>query len=103
MPFQIGNKLGGNPRNKSHKYKEKVLEKWFDQFQKEGTTKKIHELWDTDFPEYMRIFIALMPKETKIEADINWTEDDKKEALNRIQQIMVESIHNGENIADILH
>ena len=71
MGFKKGNKAGGSIPGNSHKKKEKVLEKWFEQFQKEGTTKKIQELYTSDFREYMRLFVQLLPREQKIDVAVN--------------------------------
>jgi hypothetical protein len=69
--FQPGHKFGGGTTGRPGRVKAKYLKKWEEVFDSCNPEEKLMELADSNFPEFIKLGLAAMPKETKIQTDIN--------------------------------
>ena len=69
--FAPGNAGGGNTPGRSHRVKDKYLKKWEEVFDSCDPRQKLMDLAERDFPEFVRLGLAAMPKEHRLDANIN--------------------------------
>ncbi len=78
MPFQRGHaQLGGVRPGFSQVTKRKYLAKWEQVFDSTDPIKKLTELANSDYPEFLRLGLAAMPKDQTVDLTISrfsaWT------------------------------
>lgn len=84
--FQEGNqygKLGGRPKgSKGAQVKSKYLAKWEEVFEATNPIEKLTALAEKDYTEFIRLGLAAMPKNQKLDIETNPFENRSIEELN---------------------
>jgi len=76
-------KLGGRPRgSKGAQVKSKYLAKWEQVFEDTNPIEKLTALAEKDYSEFIRLGLAAMPKNQKLDIDTNPFGDRSIEELN---------------------
>ncbi len=96
MEFKEGNQVAkghGRPRGSGSQAKAKYLSKWGEVFDSTNPIKKLTEIANNDYAEFIRLGLAAMPKDTNV--DINGqfeiTATEFTEKLNRINKMLGEN------------
>lgn len=85
MPFKKGQSgnLNGRPQgSKGAQVKSKYLAKWEQVFEDTKPIEKLTALAEKDYPEFLRLGIAVMPKNQKLDIETNPFGDRTTEELN---------------------
>lgn len=88
--FAKNNNFGCNPEGESHFIRKKFLKKWDEVFSADpiGTLNKIK---DKDPAEFVRLGISAMPREQKIEGNMNInTPETISASIDRVKELLEE-------------
>jgi len=102
MPFQKGNKYGGQspgrPKgSKGAQVKSKYLAKWEQVFEDTNPIEKLTALAEKDYSEFLRLGLAAMPRDQKLEVEDHqtMTDEEYRKQVRQLNKMLDEDLKKG--------